>query len=781
MRKLNLVFRNVFALCILLATLSSCSDSKPSHTFKIGKDAFLLDSKPFEIRCGELHFARVPKEYWRQRLKMTKALGMNTVCAYIFWNYHERTPGKFTWEGQANVAEFCKIAQEEGLWVILRPGPYACAEWEMGGLPWWLLKNNNIALRSKDPRYIKACQSYLKEVGRVLTPLQITHGGPIIMVQVENEYGFYADDAEYMGLIRQAVVDAGFDVPLFACNPKHTLKNGYRDDLFPVVNFGADPADGFKKLREVLPEGPLMCGEFYSGWFDTWGTPHTYGNTDAYLRDMEYMLKKGASFSIYMAHGGTSFGFWGGADRPFKPDCSSYDYGAPINEAGHTTAKFFETRNLISKYLMPGEDSLPQPPAAEPMIRFPEVKLTEFAPLFDNLPKAVLCDSAKNMEFFDQARGSILYKTKIPAGPSATFTVGAANDFAWIYLNGKEIGIMDRRKRNYSILIPARDKESTLEIFVHAMGRVNFGKEVHDRKGLNEPIKLEENGKNIELTHWQVYNLDYNDQWLASLKYKESKTPNTKPGIWKGKFALEEIGDTYLNMSSWGKGVVWVNGHCIGRYWNIGPTQTMYLPAPWLKKGENDIQILDIVGPENMTISGQKEPVLNELHPEKDFSGVKRPKVKLNIKDKKATIKSSFKEGGASQKVKFSKIGKGRYFCIEPLSSQDGKPYASIAELDILDQSGKPISHEKWTIAYVSSEESINENAVAENAIDGQTFNFWHTEWSSEKPDYPHCLIIDLGEEEKISGFVYVPRMEDNAAGRIKNYKVIIGNDLVRK
>ncbi len=781
MQKAKLIFRSIITICLLLGTVTSCTNSKSPHSFKIGRDAFLLDNKPFQIRCGELHFTRIPKEYWRQRLQMTKALGMNTVCAYLFWNYHERTPGNFTWDGDADVAEFCKIAQEEGLWVILRPGPYCCAEWEMGGLPWWLLKNDDIALRSKDPRYINACKNYLKEVGRVLAPLQITNGGPILMVQVENEYGFYADDAEYMGIMRQAVVDAGFNVPLFACNPKHTLKNGYRDDLFPVVNFGADPADGFKKLREVLPEGPLMCGEFYSGWFDTWGTPHTFGNTDAYLRDMEYMLKEGASFSIYMAHGGTSFGFWGGADRPFKPDCSSYDYGAPISEAGHTTTKFFETRNLISKYLMPGEDSLPEPPAAMPMTTFPEVKLTQFAPLFDNLPEAKKSDSPKNMEYYDQARGSILYKTTIPAGPAATFSVGAANDFSWFYLNGKQIGIMDRRKQNYSIEIPARDKESTLEIFVHAMGRINFGKEVHDRKGFNGPIKFEENGKEISLDNWDVYNLDYNDNWLSSLKYDESSKPNKKPGIWKGKFALEKVGDTYLDVSSWGKGVVWVNGHCLGRYWNIGPTQTMYLPAPWLKKGENDIEILDIIGPEKMTISGLEEPILNQLHPEKDFSGTKRPKVTLNVANKKPVLSSSFKKGGESQKVKFSKSAKGRYFCIEPTSSQDGKPYASIAELDILDKSGKAISHEKWTIAYVSSEESINENAVAENAIDGQTFNYWHTAWNSEKHNYPHYLIIDLGKEENISGFVYVPRMEENAPGRIKDYKIFIGNDLTLK
>ena len=276
-------------------------------------------------------------------------MGLNTVCAYLFWNFHQWDQGRFDWSGQADAAEFCRLAQQEGLWVILRPGPYACAEWEMGGLPWWLLKKEGIQLRSRDPDFLAAGRAWLKEVGRVLGPMQITRGGPILMVQVENEYGFYGNDVQYMGEIRQALVDAGFDVPLFACNPPYALRKGLRDDLFNVVNFGKDPADGFKALREIQPKGPLMCGEFYPGWFDTWGFPHHLGNTPQYLADLEYMLKNNASFSIYMAHGGTTFGLWSGADRPFKPDTSSYDYDAPISEAGWTGDKFKLTRDLMSQ------------------------------------------------------------------------------------------------------------------------------------------------------------------------------------------------------------------------------------------------------------------------------------------------------------------------------------------------------------------------------------------------------------------------------------------------
>jgi beta-galactosidase len=305
-------------LCLLGSVAPLLADEPARHTFAIGMNDFLLDGRRLQIHCGEIHAARVPREYWRHRLQMARAMGLNTVCAYLFWNQIEPRPGEFDWSGQADVAEFCRIAQSEGLWVILRPGPYSCAEWEMGGLPWWLLKNDDIQLRTRDPRFLDAAKKYLKEVGRVLGPLQITHGGPILMVQVENEYGFQGNDTEYMGELRQALLDAGFNVPLFDCDPPYHLKDGYRSDLFPVVNFGSDPAGGFKALREILPQGPLMCGEFYPGWFDTWGAPHHLGNPPRYLADLEYMLTNGASFSIYMAHGGTTFGLWSGADRPLS-------------------------------------------------------------------------------------------------------------------------------------------------------------------------------------------------------------------------------------------------------------------------------------------------------------------------------------------------------------------------------------------------------------------------------------------------------------------------------
>jgi beta-galactosidase len=491
----------------------------PRHTFAIGTNDFLLDGRRFQIRCGEIHAPRVPREYWRHRLQMARAMGLNAVCAYLFWNLHEPRPGRFDWTGQGDAAEFCRLAQQEGLWVILRPGPYACAEWEMGGLPWWLLKADDLQLRTRDPRYLDAAKRYLKEAGRRLSPLQITRGGPILMVQVENEYGFYGKDAEYMGQLRQAMVDAGFEVPLFACNPPYALKNGYRPDLFPVVNFGSDPAGAFRSLREILPQGPLMCGEFYPGWFDTWGAPHHLGKTGPYLGDLEYMLKEGASFSIYMAHGGTTFGFWSGADRPFKPDTSSYDYDAPISEAGWPTDKFFKTRNLFARYLLPGE-IIPEPPGRNPVIALSAVKVKQLAPLFANLGQPIADPQPHTFEHYDQPFGCIVYRTVIPAGPAATLAAKAIHDIGQVFLDGERIGFTDRRSGNYRVRVPERKRPARLDLLVEAMGRVNFGPEVHDRKGLLGPVTL----GGSELAGWQVFQLPLDADRLGSLQFGSAET-----------------------------------------------------------------------------------------------------------------------------------------------------------------------------------------------------------------------------------------------------------------
>jgi beta-galactosidase len=744
------------------------------HTFTVGENDFLLDGKRLQIRCGEIHFARVPHEYWRHRLKLMKAMGLNAVCAYLFWNLHEPQRGQYDWTGPADAAEFCRIAQEEGLWVVLRPGPYACAEWDGGGLPWWLLKNPDIKLRSQDPDFIAASQAWLKEVGRVLGPLQVTRGGNILLVQAENEYGSYGNDATYMGLIRQALIDGGFDVPLFACNPPNALKNGLRSDLFQVVNFGRDPEAGFKALRQVQPTGPLMCGEFYPGWFDTWGAPHHLGNTKQYLEDLETMLKAGASFSIYMAHGGTTFGLWAGADRPFKPDTSSYDYDAPVSEAGWIGEKFELTRKLMASYLLPGE-TIPAPPAKMPVASLPEFKLLDCAPIFQNLPEAVKEAAPRHMEAYDQGQGCMVYRTTLPAGPAATLRAERAHDFAWVFVDGKQVGVMDRRARRFDVKIPARSAPTQVDFLVEAMGHVNFGQEIHDRKGLFGPIKLlAATGETALQEPWQVYNLPLSSTQFGNLKWGKGSAASG-PAFWRGSFEVARPADTFLDLTTWGKGVIWINGRCLARFWNIGPTQTAYLPGAWLKQGRNELVILDLTGPEKPVVRGLEKPILDQLRPDKDL-GAASPFAgkKLNLRTRKPVQTGSFKAGSELQEVRFAQPAKGRQFCLELLNAHDGKPHAAIAELDLLGPDGQSLSHVNWTIAYADSEERAKEDGAATNAIDGQSANFWHTEWSNAKPDYPHYLAIDLGETVEVTGFRYTPR-QGNAPGRSKDWRAYIG------
>jgi len=760
--------------------LNPPSASAATPRFAIGENDFLLDGKPLQIRCGELHFARVPREYWRHRLQAVKAMGMNTVCAYLFWNYHEWREGQYQWEGQRDAVEFCKLAQAEGLWVILRPGPYACAEWEMGGLPWWLLKHPGDAfLRSRDDAFVQPARRWLKEVGRVLSPMQVSQGGPILMVQVENEYGFLSDDKEYMRVMRQAVLDGGFDVPLFQCNPTNALGKTHIPELFNVANFGSDPATGFKALAE-LQKGPLMCGEYYSGWFDTWGSPHKRGDNARAISDIDAMLKANGSFSLYMAHGGTTFGLWGGCDRPFRPDTTSYDYDAPIGEAGWIGEKFRTYRDCLAKHLKPGE-MLPDPPARLPVMAIPAFALTETAPVFANLPaQAIAAESPRNIEQYDISRGLVAYRVTLPAGPAGKLEAANARDLAWVFVGGRLAGTMDTRHRRFSVKVPARTRDTTVEILLYTIARVNFGMEVHDRKGLQGPVLFRTSKDNAqELSDWEIRAIDFGaDGDLPPLQWQSKKA--TGPAFWRGSFEAKKPADTFLDMSTWGQGIVWINGRCLGRYWSIGPTQTMYLPGPWIKAGRNEVVVLDLTGPRANRIQGKLAPVLDKLRPELDL-----PRPPSTARPRLAGLTPAhvgqFVSGSATQDVRFNEPVRGRQLCIEVLDAFDGKPHAAIAELAVLDAQGKPVNQTAWTIAYASSEEARKEDGGALNAINGQATDYWHTAYSgSAKPAGPPRLIIDLGSPTDIAGLRYTPRQgPDGVTGRIRRYRVFVGDKLV--
>ncbi|MBY0239587.1 MAG: beta-galactosidase [Burkholderiaceae bacterium] len=760
------------------------SAGAPPARFAIGPEDFLLDGAPLQIRCGEMHFARVPRAYWRHRLQALKAMGLNTVCAYLFWNYHEWREGRYDWSGERDAAEFCRLAQQEGLWVILRPGPYACAEWEMGGLPWWLLKQPGDAfLRTSDARFTQPVRRWLAQVGEVLGPQQITRGGPILMVQVENEYGFFGEDLDYMRTMRRAILDAGFEVPLFQCNPTNAVAKTHIPELFSVANFGSDPQGGFKVLAAVQ-QGPKMCGEYYSGWFDTWGAPHRKGDATKAVADIRAMLAVNGSFSLYMAHGGTSFGLWGGCDRPFRPDTSSYDYDAPVSEAGWMGEKFQAYRDGIKPFIKAGE-TLPAAPPRNPVMTLAPFMLNESAAVWDNLPATVLHDvSPRPIEHYDISRGLVAYKVSLPAGPAAVLEAARVRDLAWVCVDGVPVGTMDTRHRRFKVDLPARSKPAVLTILLYTIARVNFGMEVHDRKGLHGPVTLTAIGDPAApaqlLENWTIQAIDFDaDAVLPPLQWRRGRSKGA--AFWRGHFEAAQCRDTFLDLSAWGQGVVWVNGRCLGRYWSIGPTQTMYLPGPWIKRGRNEVVVLDLTGPQQARMAGLATPVLDRLQPERDLP---RPpnRARPRLDGVAPVHEGAFAPGGAVQEVRFAATARGAQLCLEALDGFDGKPQAAIAELALLNAAGKPLNQSTWTIAYASSEELRKEDGSALNAINGQATDYWISAYGGPglPATYPHRLILDLGVSVEVAGLRYTPRQgAEGVAGRIRRYRVYVGEKLV--
>ena len=742
--------------------------------FEIGANDFLLDGQPFLIRCGEMHFARVPREYWQHRLAMCAAMGLNTVCAYMFWNAHEQQRGVFDFSGNNDVAEFCRLAQQAGLKVILRPGPYACAEWDFGGFPYWLLKNKNIKVRTQDADYLAACKRYLLEVGKQLAPLQYTQNGPIVMVQVENEYGSYGTDREYIGMVRDMLVEAGFDVPLFTCDGPVQLKNDVREDIFSVVNFGSNPEAGFKALREIRKTGPMMCGEFYPGWFDSWGKKHHIGNTENVIRDLEWMMKNNGSFSIYMVHGGTSFAFSAGANAPpFSPQTTSYDYDAPINEHGDATPKFHELRKLFEQYKNQGE-SFPTIPAGIPVISFAEIKLHQSVSMLENLPKPLVNATPIVFEDMDQLHGLVMYRTMLPAGDEAVLKITEVHDYAQVRLDGEVIATLDRRKGQHSAPLPKRATAQRLDILVYAFGRVNYGPSIHDRKGISQKLELVSSDVATELTGFEHYQFPLDAKHLSELKFANTKTKG--PAFYRGEFVIDRVGDTFLDLRQWNFGVVWVNGHNIGRYWNIGPTQSMYLPGCWLKQGKNEVIVWDLLGNDAPAIAGLNLPILDDLKVSDAARLNRRADQTIDLSTTAPVHTGTFAPGGVLQTISIPKT-KARYFCIESLNSHAGDDYAGMGELYLLDEHGKDIARSAWKIAYADSEEFGAEDGNAANVLDIQAFTFWHTAYTGPTlPGHPHQIVIDLGKEQTITGFKYLPRPSTgaNPPARIKDYRVYV-------
>lgn len=770
MKRLIIVF--------LLMAISLLGNAQPTPgTFTVGHKEFLLNGKPFIIRAAELHYPRIPKEYWDQRIKLCKAMGMNTVCIYLFWNLHEQQPGVYDFTGNNDVAAFVRLVQKNGMYCIVRPGPYVCAEWDMGGLPWWLLKKKDIQVRTlKDPYFMDRTRLFLKEAAKQLAPLQLQNGGPIIMVQVENEYASFGGEQPYMEAMRDAVREAGFDkVQLFRGDWSSNFQRYKLDGVATTLNFGAGSniEKQFETFEKINPDAPLMCSEYWSGWFDHWGRPHETRSIASFIGSLKDMMDRKISFSLYMAHGGTSFGQWGGANAPpYSAMATSYDYNAPISEQGTTTDKFFAVRDLLKNYLQEGE-TLGEVPAAMPVIKIPKVSLKETAGIFDNLPAAKKVRDIQPMEMFDQGWGRILYRTTVSASSEKrALIINEVHDWANIFLNGVSVGRLDRRRWDSVVQLPAVALPAQLDILVEATGRVNYGRAIIDPKGITQNVMVTDSKARRELKNWEVYNFPVDYAFQKRVKFRSG--PAKGPGWYRGTFTLDRPGDTFLDLSTWGKGMVWVNGYNIGRFWKIGPQQTLYLPGVWLKKGANEIIILDVDVPKETAVAGLTEPKLDELHP--DESLLHRAKEQqLDLGAETPAITGSFPSGTGWKEVSFTKVQSGRYFCLEALNAQEAKDgLTSVAELELMGENGITLSTLKWKVLYADSEEITASNSAADKVFDQQESTVWQTQAVGAKPAHPHQVVIDLGDVVKVTGFRYLPRSDKSTAGMIKDHRVFL-------
>lgn len=757
----------------LLVTLPQSGYCRKKESFRVGHGTFLLNEKPFLIKAAEVHYPRIPRQYWEHRIEMCKALGMNTLCLYIFWNIHEQREGEFDFTGNNDIRAFVKLAQKHGLYVIVRPGPYVCAEWEMGGLPWWLLKKKDISLRDNDPYFLERLKIFEEQVGKQLGDLTIEKGGPIIMVQVENEYGSYGENKEYIANVRDIIRQSGFDkVTLFQCDWSSNFTRNGLDDLVWTMNFGtgANIKNEFRRLGELRPESPKMCSEFWSGWFDKWGGAHETRGAKDMVDGLEEMIQNNISFSLYMTHGGSNWGHWAGANSPgFAPDVTSYDYDAPINEYGHATPKYYELRSMMAKYSSEPLPNVPEPPM--PLIEIPKFELNQYAPLFETLPSPVTIEGIKTMEEFDQGWGSILYRTTVDQfDGQSLLQVFEPHDYAQIFINGQLIGAMDRRVRENTIVLPSLKQGDTLDILIEAMGRINFGRAIKDFKGITDSVML--NGKRLD--NWLVYNLP--DDYETQLDREFVATPNSSAtaklgaGYYSGTFELDEVGDTFINMESWGKGQLYINGYAIGRFWKIGPQQTLYVPGCWLRKGKNQIVVFDIVGPEKAECEGLSYHIIDKLNlsaPRKN----RKEGQNLDLSGVTPVKEGQFAEGNGWQEFTFDTPITGRYLCIEAESTHSGMSVASIAEWYMIDTNGNRISREPWVVLYADSEDTMRGNRTADKIYDLQESTYWSSERGGK---LPYRIVIDLGKEQTLSGFHYLPRVEQGAPGAIKEYKIYL-------
>lgn len=743
--------------------------------FKIENGKFLVNGKSTQFVCGEMHYPRIPQEYWRDRIRRAKAMGINTVSTYVFWDIHERKPGVFDFSGQADLAKFIKICGEEDMYVILRPGPYVCAEWDFGGYPYWLQLEKDMVWRSDNPAFLKACERYITRLGQEVSHLTFKNGGPILMVQVENEYGSYDNDKVYLGKLRDMLEKAGFNVPFITCDGAGQMPNGYLEGALPTVN-GAVGEDVKRTIDRFHKGGPYFVAEFYPAWFDVWGKAHSRRDYKSPAEQLDWMLGHDISVSMYMFHGGTNFCYTNGANTSYgyEPQPTSYDYDAPLGEYGNPTPKYYAFREVIQKHLPAGE-VLPEVPALNPISTFASVELNEQAPLSAAFTERKESERPLTMEEMGVDFGYIHYETVLPRAMKGSLVLKELRDYAVVMVDGKTIGSLDRRHRQnkMDVDIPAGGK---LEILVENVGRVNYGPDLlHNLKGITKKVTI--GGR--EVKGWTVTPLPLyasvakgGDAQKALQKAfaPVEKTAPSSPTFYRGTFKLDKAGDLFLDTRGWSKGAVWVNGHSIGKYWDVGPQHTLYVPGPWVKKGKNEIIVLDIEPNGHHSVAGLAAPILDSLGIDRNRRvAAKREEMGKPILDQGDIIlQGTMKAERGMQGFTLASPATLRHICIEVTSSYDGEN-SCLSEMDLLDANGKTIAKDQWKVVYVSSEEPVEGDA--EQLFDDTDNTYWHSKWNGERKPYPHVVIIDLGEIQTIGG-IRLSQRQSVTPGAVKDFRL---------
>ncbi|SKD00088.1 Beta-galactosidase GanA [Burkholderia sp. CF099] len=600
-------------------------DGPHVFNFAANGDGFLLDGKPFQIRSGELHPARIPVEYWRHRIQMAKAMGMNTIALYVMWNYHELTEGTFDfYTDNRDIEAFIRLCQTENMWVLFRPGPYVCAEWDLGGIPSWLLKHTDIRLRTDratDPRYMHAVEPYINELLPRVKPWMTESGGPILMIQIENEFGSFDSNSAYLEEIRQLWIRGGIHGPFYTEDGLVQLQQNRSYVTGGAIALSNGNAARIEAVRKAFPSMPAMAGEVYPGWLTHWGERAFQGTSVDLSATLDELMRKNLSFNLYVIHGGTSFGFYAGANvdadsGEYQPDITSYDYAAPVSEQGVATKRYMQYRSIIAGYL-----STPLPPVPLPIETIPVTDATgtrrlmpqRYASIWDNLPAALPSAQTTHprpFEMYGQAFGFVLYRKRLARYESGSLDIANVHDYATVFIGDQYVGGVSRTRMPEERALPLKvvhrepvalpgassvpDDARVLEILVEGMGRVNYGHSMIDRKGIIDPVVLHHaSGAREVLTGWEVVLLPMDESFVENLRPLCSK-PDRAGLFFMATLSIDAIGDVYFDMSEWTKGIVWINGHNLGRYWNIGPQMRLYCPAPWLKPGDNTVLIFDL-------------------------------------------------------------------------------------------------------------------------------------------------------------------------------------------